>query len=189
MARPRSEDKRNAILASAAHVIARQGIAAPTARIAKEAGIAEGSLFTYFPNKDELLNALYREVKLELSRTMMAGYPQAASARERLRHMWNRYVQWGAHYPQKFKAVTQLGVSDRVREDVKAECRQHYTALQSVLEESVSNPALLTVPWLFVSALMTVVAETTMGFMAREPQRADDYSAAGFEAFRNAITA
>lgn len=85
--------------------------------------------------------------------------------------------------------MTQLGVSDRVREDVKAECRQHYTALQSVLEESVSNPALLTVPWLFVSALMTVVAETTMGFMAREPQRADDYSAAGFEAFWNAITA
>lgn len=189
MARPRSEDKRNAILASAVLVIAQQGVAAPTAKITRDAGVAEGSLFTYFPNKDELLNTLYMELKLELSETMMRDYPADAPVRERLRHMWNRYVLWGAQYPNKFKAMMQLGVSERVREDVKAICRRHYVSLQSVLEESVSNSALRAVPWLFVSTLMTVVAEATMGFMAREPKDAEKYSTAGFEAFWNAITA
>ena len=51
MARPRSEDKRNAILAAAVQVIARQGTSALTSQIAKIAGIAEGSLFTYFVSK------------------------------------------------------------------------------------------------------------------------------------------
>jgi AcrR family transcriptional regulator len=51
MARPRSEDKRNAILEAATEVVAEQGVSAPTARIAKRAGVAEGTLFTYFENK------------------------------------------------------------------------------------------------------------------------------------------
>jgi len=55
MARPKSDDKRNAILAAAIEVVAEQGLAAPTAKIAKLAGVAEGSLFTYFATQDELL--------------------------------------------------------------------------------------------------------------------------------------
>jgi len=44
MARPKSEDKRNAILAAAIPVIAEQGVGAPTAKIAQLAGVAEGTL-------------------------------------------------------------------------------------------------------------------------------------------------
>jgi AcrR family transcriptional regulator len=39
--------------------IAEDGIDASTAGIAKAAGVAEGSLFRYFPDKDTLLNELY----------------------------------------------------------------------------------------------------------------------------------
>jgi AcrR family transcriptional regulator len=45
MARPRSEDKRNAILEAATRVIVTQGLSAPTALIAEQAGVANGSLF------------------------------------------------------------------------------------------------------------------------------------------------
>ena len=48
MARPKSDDKRDALVAAAARVIAAQGLSAPTAVIAKEAGVSNGSLFTYF---------------------------------------------------------------------------------------------------------------------------------------------
>ena len=50
MARPRSEDKRTAILEAATEVVAELGIGAPTAKVAKGAGVAEGTLFTYFAN-------------------------------------------------------------------------------------------------------------------------------------------
>jgi AcrR family transcriptional regulator len=59
MARPLSEDKRTAIPEAATEVVALLGVSAPTAKIAKGAGVAEGRLFTYFANKDELLNRLY----------------------------------------------------------------------------------------------------------------------------------
>ena len=59
MARPLSEDKRTAILEAATEAVAMLGVSVPTAKIAKGAGVAEGTLFTYFANKDELLNRLY----------------------------------------------------------------------------------------------------------------------------------
>ena len=58
MARPLSENKRNAILNAATQAVAALGTGASTAGIAKGAGVAEGSLFTYFSNKDDLLNQL-----------------------------------------------------------------------------------------------------------------------------------
>ena len=108
MARPQSEEKRNAILAAAAEVIAGQGLGAPTARIAKLAGVAEGTLFTYFDNKDDLLNALYLDIKAELREVMMTRYPKQASVRERVQHVWNKFVDWGVAQPQKRRAMAQL---------------------------------------------------------------------------------
>ena len=56
MARPRSGEKRNAIITAAIKIIAAQGLSAPTAMIAKEAGVSNGTLFTYFGTKADLLN-------------------------------------------------------------------------------------------------------------------------------------
>ncbi len=96
MARPKSEDKRNAILDAATRVFAECGLtAAPTSEISKEAGVAEGTLFTYFKTKDDLMNALYREIKLELADAMMSGFPRKKSVRTRLQHVWDGYVNWG----------------------------------------------------------------------------------------------
>lgn len=52
MARPKSEDKKQALLEAATQAIAQSGIAASTAVIARNAGVAEGTLFRYFATKD-----------------------------------------------------------------------------------------------------------------------------------------
>lgn len=56
MARPKSEDKKQALLEAATVAFAQSGIAASTSAIARSAGVAEGTLFRYFATKDELLN-------------------------------------------------------------------------------------------------------------------------------------
>ena len=76
MPRPRTGDKRAAILRAATKTIAEDGIGASTASVAKVAAVAEGSLFRYFPDKDKLLNELYRELKLDMRSAMIAGFPR-----------------------------------------------------------------------------------------------------------------
>src|ERR1700678_4708956 len=100
MARPKSEDKRNAILSAATEVFADRGLSAATSVISSVAGVAEGTLFTYFKTKDELINALYREIKLELADAMMSEFPRKKSVHTRLRHVWDGYVNWGVNNPE-----------------------------------------------------------------------------------------
>src|SRR6202008_470369 len=114
MARPKSDDKREAILAAATQVFAERGLAAPTSAISKAAGVAEGTLFTYFSTKDDLVNALYREIKLKLAGALMSGFARRKDVRSKLRHIWDCYVNWGVSNPEHRKVLAQLGVSDRL---------------------------------------------------------------------------
>src|SRR5260370_39071901 len=110
-----SEDKRNAILVSATEVVAEHGVSAPSAKIAKGAGVAEGTLFTYFSSKDELLNQLYLALKADLGQAMTAGYPSDKGLIEPARHVWNRYVGWGSAHTPKHTGLARLAASRRVR--------------------------------------------------------------------------
>lgn len=187
MARPRSEDKRNAILAAAAQVIAEQGIGAPTARIAKLAGVAEGTLFTYFETKDDLLNQLYLEIKADLRDMMMDQYPKAGSLQTRAHFVWNRYIDWGVAQPEKRRAMAQLTVSERISAHVRAAGMQAFAEVGTMIEDSIAKGALRDQPPAFASAIMSAIAETTMEFIAREPAHAERYRNAGFEAFWHAV--
>jgi AcrR family transcriptional regulator len=75
MPRPKDEDERKAIMKAAIRVIAVQGLSAPTMKIAEEARVANGSLFTYFATKADLLNQLYLE--------LTAGMVSASAGRSR----------------------------------------------------------------------------------------------------------
>ena len=187
MARPRSEDKRNAILAAATQVIAEQGLAAPTAKIAKLAGVAEGSLFTYFSSKDELLNQLYVELKTGLKALMLAGYPRQKDLKERMWHIWQKYVHWGLAHPHERRALAQLAVSDRITEQSHRAVQQAMGEIGDIVGDSIAAGLLRDHPPPFVSAMLNALGEATMEFMAREPKRAERYAAWGFEALWRAI--
>ena len=188
MARPLSEDKRTAILEAATEVVAVLGVSAPTAKIAKGAGVAEGTLFTYFPNKDELLNRLYLELKTDLRDAMMAGYPSGKSPIDRNRHVWDRFVGWGSAHPLKRRAMRQLAVFDRITEETKKLTGDAFAEVDNMMRECTTGGAMKGQPPSFVSAIMTAIADTTMDFIAREPAQAKRYTKAGIDAFRNAVT-
>lgn len=183
MARPRSDDKRNAILTAATQAVAEQGTGAPTARIARLAGVAEGTVFTYFANKDELLNVLYLTLKLDLREAIIAGFPEGGPLLDRRRHAWRRYIDWGVANPDMYKALTQLVVSDRITEATRLAGDEAFKAVDSTFATSYRPVHLPKEQALaFGSALLLSLAETTMTFVAREPDLAQAYTESGFEA-------
>jgi len=78
-------DKRERILAAAERIFARHGFfAARVSEIAKEAGVADGTIYLYFKSKDDLLISLFenrmKQVNHQL-RTTIAGLPPSAQLR------------------------------------------------------------------------------------------------------------
>src|ERR1700760_2887354 len=111
MARRRDPEKRRAILDAAVEEIAESGLSAATAKIAKRAGLAEGTLFTYFASKDELLNELYVEIKGETYRRLNQDFPLTGTLRERARHIWTVYLQWAMEKPKERRVSVLLHLS------------------------------------------------------------------------------
>ncbi len=173
MARPKSQEKRNAILAAAIELIAEQGLSVPTSKIAHVAGVAEGTLFTYFETKERLLNDLYVELKLEEREEMMRDYPVHASLKDRARHLWDKYVGLGITHPSKYKVV--IG-------------REGYEALHAMLQECLTCGALKDQPSEFGIALLIAMMNMTIAFILHHPSEADRFCDAGFTAFWNAVT-
>jgi AcrR family transcriptional regulator len=182
MARPRSEDKRSAIMAAAARVVAAQGLSAPTAVVAKEAGVSNGSLFTYFETKADLLNQLYVALKTEMGAAALDGLPARSGPRRQLLHVWMNWLRWAMAHPEKRRALAHLGVSG----DITAQSRQvasHALAgVAALLERIRQNGPMRRAPLAFVMTLMNAQAEATIDFVMRDPAHADEYGLAAFEA-------
>src|SRR5580692_2416787 len=129
MPRPRSDEKRTAILEAATRVIVMQGLSAPTMGIAREAGVSNGSLFTYFETKTDLFNQLYLELKAGMAAASLAGLPVEAPLREQLFRMWLNWTRWATSDPDKRRALALLGVSDDIDQETRAASHQAMAAV------------------------------------------------------------
>jgi AcrR family transcriptional regulator len=185
VARPKSEDKRNAILDAATRVFAERGLtAAPTSEISKQASIAEGTLFTYFKTKDDLMNALYREIKLELADAMMSGFPRKKSARTRLRHVWDGYVNWGVTNREKRRVLAQLQVSGMLSKESIEAGSAPFVEMQNTTHDAIERHILRAdLPIELISKTMAALAEATMDLIALKPAMAKKYRDGGFEIY------
>jgi AcrR family transcriptional regulator len=188
MPRPRSDQKRNAILGAATRVIVAEGLSAPTMGIAKEAGIANGSLFTYFETKTELFNQLYFELKTEMATAATKNIPEGADLREQFFRVWRNWTNWAVSFPEKRRALAQLSVSAEITPETRAAAHKTMARIGELLERSRARGPMSKAPMGFVVLLMSSVAEATMDFMTQDPKNAKKHCKTGFDAVWRIVT-
>ena len=182
MARPKSVEKRNAIMKAAIRIIAAKGLSAPTAMIAKEAGVSNGALFTYFETKSDLLNQLYTELKADMAKAMATDIPVDADMRDQVCHVWNGCLHWSMVHPKERQTLVHLGASNDVTEASRRASGEAYSDVEALLDRSRSGGALRDVPLGFVASLFTGIADATVDHMTDESAHPEVHAAAGFEA-------
>jgi AcrR family transcriptional regulator len=178
MSRPKSEDRRAAIISAAISVIAAHGLSAPTATIAKAAGVSNGSLFTYFETKADLLNHLY----LELASAALDGLPTDGDVREQMLHAWTHWLRWATSSPDKRRTLAHLAISDDITPASHQIANRSMAGIVDLLERSRAKGPLRDAPLGFVAVLMNALADATTDFMIRDPANADKHGMAAFDA-------
>jgi AcrR family transcriptional regulator len=190
LARPKSEDKKNAILDAATRLFGERGLAAaPTSEISKRAGVAEGTLFTYFKTKDDLINSLYREIKLELADAMMSDFPRKKNVRARLQHVWDRYVNWGIANPRQRKVLGQLLVSEVLTRESRDAGSAPFAEFQIMIRDAIEQRIFRNdVPVELISKSLAALVEATIDLTVSNPSKAKNYRDSGFQMFWAGIT-
>jgi AcrR family transcriptional regulator len=100
--KPKDDEKLRAIAMATFTLVEQTGLSGLTmAAIAREAGLATGTLYVYFKSKEELLVALYEQAKTETAATLMQGDDPNAPFRSRFQHMWTNWLDHRlTHYAQ-----------------------------------------------------------------------------------------
>lgn len=173
---------------AAIQVIATEGLGATTAAIAKQAGVSNGSLFTYFDTKADLLNHLYVELKAETAAVALEGLPTDRDIREQMLHVWSRWLSWAASCPEKRRTLVHLGVSDDITSESHQTANEAFSGIAKLLERSRENGPMGDAPLAFVLVLASALADTTVDFMIHDPANANRHCLAAFEAFWRMIS-
>jgi TetR/AcrR family fatty acid metabolism transcriptional regulator len=94
MSRKKQEEKRRGILEAAARVFARQGFhKAKVQDVAREAGVAHGTVYLYFGSKDDLLISVFRENIKELVEYVKSEIQREKNAKDKLRRMISLQIE------------------------------------------------------------------------------------------------
>lgn len=92
--KPKDDAKLRAIAKATFKLVEQTGLSGLTmAAIAREAGLATGTLYVYYASKDELLTALYEHAKIASAQRLMAGDDAAVPFRSRFQQMWRNLVR------------------------------------------------------------------------------------------------
>ncbi len=134
------KDKRTAIMEAALKLFTERGFhGTSTAQISKEAGVATGTLFNYFPTKEDLINNLYFEVKGELSQAMGKDIEAEDIFQGKLRKIWSNLVKWGVDNQEEFLFVGQFCSSPYITKFTREEVMKEYVFLHKLVDEGIET--------------------------------------------------
>ena len=110
-----------------------------TAQISQEAGVATGTLFNYFPTKEDLINSLYFEVKGRLSSSMGKEIETESTFQERVRRLWSNSINWGIDNQEEFLFVGQFCSSPYITKYTREEVMKEYIFLHNLVNEGIKT--------------------------------------------------
>ncbi|MCC4769906.1 TetR family transcriptional regulator [Methanosarcina sp. DH2] len=160
------KDKRKAILEAALKLFTERGFhGTSTAQISKEANVATGTLFNYFPTKEDLINSLYFEVKGNLSHAMGKDLEAKGTFQDKLKRIWSNLIKWGVSNQNEFLFVGQFCSSPYITKFTREEVMKEYVFLHNLVDEGIKTGEIRDFPADLVIAMFYQGSRTIVNFI------------------------
>lgn len=139
MARDKGPDKRQRILDAALKVFAERGFYnAKVSEVARAAGVADGTIYLYFENKDDLLIQLFEDRMEYIIRRLSDELERSqGTPLDRIRSLIHMHVDLATHDPDLAEFITvELRQSGKfIREYENPQFVEYLRVLRDIIEE------------------------------------------------------
>tara|TARA_R110000868_G_scaffold6550_8_gene37117 strand:- start:26843 stop:27418 length:576 start_codon:yes stop_codon:yes gene_type:complete len=182
-------DKRAKLIETATRLFHERGFwDTPTALIAREAGVANGTLFNYFPSKADLMEAVYVGLKQSWATHLQAATPASGSVRDRLQAFWHGAIDWAKAHPDLYALLGQLKLSDEIGDGARADGLDMFAATHALIAEALASGLIHPVDPGLLKALAEAQLCAVIEYLAVLPDAAtSDASRTTFEIFWRGI--
>lgn len=125
MARPKDHTKIEIIYQSTLKLVMEDGYTNfKMADLAEKAGMATGTLYLYFKNKEELITRLFLHLKSEKIKKMLAVYNPIDCFFITFKKIWTVYFSLSYNEPHKMMFIEQYTYSSLIDESTKLQANQ-----------------------------------------------------------------
>jgi AcrR family transcriptional regulator len=153
MARESDKEKRDLILNATLKLITANGFdATPMSSIATEAGVAAGTIYLYFKNKEELINELYLEMKARMMNSVTAGYDRTLPVDDSMEFIWKNYVHHIMTKPLEFRFCELFTNSPHINRITKEEGTRLLQPVKELFEKGRREKIIKNLPDEIVTA-------------------------------------
>jgi TetR/AcrR family transcriptional regulator, repressor of fatR-cypB operon len=153
----KNSDKRTEIMQAALKLITEHGFhGAPMAMIAKEAGVAAGTIYLYFKSKDVLITELYSELEGNLIATIQEGSSTEQPIRDKFIHLGEALLRYFIEHPIQFRYIEQYHNSPYgvlLRRDRLLGKSTESNIFRELLKLGIARQVLKDLPFIVISAL------------------------------------
>ena len=152
-------DKQEAILDATLELVSERGFHnAPTSLIAQEAGVGVGTIYRYFENKEDLIDELYKKLKLQLVAAMLVDYSANLPLRERFRRIWINTARYYINHPLETAFMEQYANSPFLKPETADIHAEYFRPVFEFIENGVYEGVLKDLPPELFGALTLEVA-------------------------------
>ncbi|WP_374315867.1 TetR/AcrR family transcriptional regulator [Microbacterium sp.] len=162
---------RSDILDAAVDVLDQEGLGVSTARLAARVGVSNGTLFNYFPTRQDLIDALYLHLKRDLA-SAIGDTDGSASAKDRAREVWDRWVAWGCAAPARHRVVLLLKGGGAVGAVALAEAAELFAGVSNLLDSAAREGDLVDMPLPYLAAVIEAQVDLAVSNGLRGAARA-----------------
>ncbi|EKQ55464.1 MULTISPECIES: TetR/AcrR family transcriptional regulator [unclassified Clostridium] len=115
--RYKDDDKKESIIKAAIQLINKVGLAEISmSKIAKEAGVAAGTIYTYFDNKDDMLKKLFLEAKKDMQEKVSYGVNISCPVEAEFKILLSNYINFFINNKDNFLFMEQFTNSPYILE-------------------------------------------------------------------------
>jgi AcrR family transcriptional regulator len=143
--------KNEKILEAAIKLLSVQGTSVPTAKIAQQAAVSNGTLFNYYPTKKALLDGVYLSIKKEVSAHVINQVARETKHIEDLvLYLWQQYISWAMANTLKQQVASLLRESFAISDEARASVDEIFSFINIKLEEAQNKQIIRDMPTEFL---------------------------------------
>jgi len=190
MVRELNNEKREKFLSTALKLFAANGIQnTSTAEIARKAGTAAGTLFLYFPTKQDLINELALWISKLESEHINQLLDPALSVRDTFFTIWDGSIRWLLQNLDAYQYSQQVREPGLISEAVTVESGRYFSFYYETIQKGLQEGSIKPYPIELIGGFLyqDIVAVMNHLRMQTDPEKLTESIEQGFNLFWDGI--
>lgn len=124
-------------------LIVQQGIqATPMSQVVKESGVAAGTIYHHFSSKEEIINELYLNLKIEFGLVLGKHLKDNSTYKEKFFQAWKNLYEYFCENETAFHFAEQIGHCTMITPETKQKGELHYLPIVEFFSQGISQSIL-----------------------------------------------